>query len=144
MSKKISRKVSSASFSLRKASLKIAKYRPPSFLIAVAVSGLSIFLLGGGVYDALMQPLAILPIGSGKFLSYLPYRIHEQTLVGSIGVMVLYTLGALGLLLIYYSTKYVRNPRQVSLLSTIGVALLLIAFVAIEVVLYWILNYPTS
>jgi len=141
MSKKTRRRLSSASYSLQKASLKLATYRPSTILIAVIVMGISIFLLGGGIYDIFMEPLAILPIGSGRFLSYIPYRIHEQLLVGSIGVMILYAIGAAGLLLIYYSTKYVRNPRQVSFLSRIGVVLLLLAFISVEAVMFWILNY---
>ncbi|MCW4021396.1 MAG: hypothetical protein NWF14_09255 [Candidatus Bathyarchaeota archaeon] len=109
--------------------------------MAVVVMGIAIFLLGGGVYDILMEPLAVLPIGGGRFLSFIPRRLHEQLLVGSIGVMILYALGALGLLLIYHGTRYVRNPRQVSILSKVGVILLLVAFVAVESVLFWILNF---
>lgn len=141
MSKKMRRRVSSASFSLQKASLRLAKYRPSPLLVAAAVMGVSIFLLGGGIYDIFMEPLAILPIGGGRFLSYVPYRIHEQLLMGSIGVMILYALGALGLLLIYYSTRYIRRPEQVSLLSKVGVALFLIAFAAVEFILFWILHF---
>ena len=103
--------------------------------------GVSIFLLGGGIYDIFMEPLTILPIGGGRFLSYVPYRIHEQLLMGSIGVMILYSLGAVGLLLIYQSTRYIRKPQQVSLLSKVGVALFLVSFVAVEFVLYWILHF---
>jgi len=141
MPKKMKRAFSSAGYSFQKASLKLAAYRPSPLLVAAVVMGVSIFLLGGGIYDIFMEPLAILPIGSGRFLSYIPYRIHEQLLVGSIGVMILYALGALGLLLIYHSTKYIRNPRQVSLLSKIGVVLLLLAFASVEAVLFWILNF---
>ncbi|MCW4026338.1 MAG: hypothetical protein NWE76_02490 [Candidatus Bathyarchaeota archaeon] len=141
MSKKMKRRFSSASFSLQKASLRLAKYRPSPFLVAAAVMGASIFLLGGGIYDIFMEPLTILPIGGGRFLSYVPYRIHEQLLMGSIGVMILYSLGAVGLLLIYQSTRYIRKPQQVSLLSKVGVALFLVSFVAVEFVLYWILHF---
>jgi hypothetical protein len=135
------RRFSSASFSLQKASLRLAKYRPSPFLVAAVVMGVSIFLLGGGIYDIFMEPLTILPIGGGRFLSYVPYRIHEQLLMGSIGVMILYSLGAVGLLLIYQSTRYIRKPQQVSLLSKVGVALFLVSFVAVEFVLYWILHF---
>jgi hypothetical protein len=120
--------------------LKVATYRPSPIFIAAAVTGISIFLLGGGVYDIIMEPLAILPVG-GRFLSFLPRRLHEQLLIESIGIMIFYVLGALGLLLIYYSTRYIRNPRQVSLLSKISVALLLVAFIAVEAILFWKLNY---
>jgi len=141
LSKKMKRRFSSTSFSLQKASLRLAKYRPSPFLVAAAVMGASIFLLGGGIYDIFMEPLTILPIGGGRFLSYVPYRIHEQLLMGSIGVMILYSLGAVGLLLIYQSTRYIRKPQQVSLLSKVGVALFLISFVAVESLLYWILHF---
>lgn len=144
MSKKMRRKLSSAGYSLQKSGTRLATFRPSPFVIALAVMGISIFLLGGGIYDLFMEYRTILPIGKGRFLSYLPYRIHEQVLIGSIGVMILYTLGATGLLLIYYSTRYVRNPRQVSILSKVGVALLLVAFVSIEAEIFWILNFPYS
>jgi hypothetical protein len=135
------RKFSSWSYSLQKAGVKIATFRPSRSLIAVAVIAAAIFLLGGGIYDILMGPMTILPIGQGRFLSFIPYSVHEQLLMGSIGVMVLYVLGTAGLLMIYQSTRYIRNPRQVSLLIKIGAALILIAFVAVEAVLYWILNF---
>ena len=141
MTKKMRRRFSSASFSIQKASLRLAKYRPSPILVAVVIMAFSIFLLGGGIYDIFMEPLAIWHIGGGRFISYVPYRIHEQLLMGSIGVMIIYSLGALGLLLIYQSTRYIRNPRQVSLLSKIGVALFLIAFAAVEFILYWVIHF---
>ncbi|NIM45680.1 MAG: hypothetical protein GTO54_08680, partial [Nitrososphaeria archaeon] len=55
--------------------------------------------------------------------------------------MFLYCLGAVGLLLIYYSTSYIRRPRQLSLLSKVGVALFLLAFAAVEFMLYWIIHF---
>ena len=140
----MNRKFSSLSYSLQKAGMKIATYKPSLFLIALVIMGISIFLVGGGVYDISNSPLTILPTSSGGFLSYLPYRIHEQVLIGSLGVMILYAVGAAGLLLIYYSTRFIRNPHSVSLLSRIGIVLLIIAFVAIEIELYWILNYPSG
>jgi len=102
--------------------------------------GFSIFLLGGGVYDVINQPRAIWSIGS-RFLAYIPYQIHEQLLMGSIGVMILYALGVTGLLLIFRSTRYIRNPNQVSLVLRIGIVLLFISFIAVEAVLFSILNY---
>jgi len=141
LSKKMKRRFSSASFSIQKVSVRLAKYRPSPILVAAVVMAVSIFLLGGGIYDIFMEPYAIIPIGGGRFISYVPYRIHEQLLMGSIGVMILYSLGALGLLLIYQSTRYIRRPRQVTLLSRIGVALFLVAFAAVEFILYWVIHF---
>jgi len=141
LSKKMKRRFSSASFSIQKVSVRLAKYRPSPILVAAVVMAVSIFLLGGGIYDIFMEPYAIIPIGGGRFISYVPYRIHEQLLMGSIGVMILYSLGALGLLLIYQSTRYIRRPRQVALLSRIGVALFLVAFAAVEFILFWVIHF---
>ena len=135
---------SSLSYSFQKVSWKAATYRPSLRLIAVSLIGISVFLLGGGVYDILMNPAAIFPLSPGRFIFYYPRLLHEQILNESIGIMILYALGALGLLLIYQSTKYIRNPRQVSFILRIGVALILIAFVAVEAILYWKLNYTGS
>lgn len=135
------RRFSSASFSIQKVSVRLAKYRPSPILVAGVVMAVSIFLLGGGIYNIFMEPYAIIPLSGGRFLTNIPYRIHEQLLLGSIGIMILYTLGAVGLLLIYQSTRYIRRPRQVSLLSKIGVGLFLIAFATVEFILYWIIHF---
>jgi len=131
----------SRGYSIRKTYVKIATYRPPRSLIAAIIIGISIFLLGGGIYDIFMEPLAVLPVGAGRFLAYIPYRINEQLLVGSIGVMILYALGSLGLILIYYSTRYVHDQRHASILMWIGVGFLLISFIMVESILFWIMHY---
>jgi uncharacterized membrane protein len=138
------KKFSSWRYTLQKLTTKLATFRPSRTFIAVLVMAASIFLLGGGIYDILMEPIAAYPLGSGKFLSFIPYQIHEQLLSGSVSVMLLYALGGSGLLMIYRGTRFVRNPRQTSLYTRIGVALIVVSFVAIEVVLYWIMNYPSS
>ncbi len=139
----MNKKFSSWGYSLQKITTKSATYRPSRFFIAAIAMSAAIFLLGGGIYDSLMEPVAAIPLGSGRFLSFIPYQIHEQLLMGSLAVMILYALGTTGLLLIYRSTRYVRNPRQVSFLTKIGVAFILVSFAAIEIVLYWILNYQS-
>lgn len=141
MSKKKNRINSSFMLSIHKASVRLITYRPSPVIVAAIVMGISIFLLGGGIYNIMMDPLAVLPIGSGRFISYVPYRIHEQLLMGSLSTMVLYLLGAVGLLLIYSSTKHIRNPNQVSLLTKIGLALLIVAFIFVEAVMFWILHF---
>ncbi len=143
MSKNSNRKFSSWNYFLQKTSAKLATYRPSQLFTAIVVMAAAIFLLGGGVYDVLMNPVAAIPLGSGRFLAFIPYQIHDQLLIGSIAVMILYALGATGFLLIYRSTRHVHNPRQVSFFMGIGIALVLIAFIAIEIELYWILHYAS-
>jgi len=141
MSRKPRGKNPSWVYSIRKAYAKMATYHPPRSLIAAIVIGISIFLLGGGIYDIFMEPLAVLPVGAGRFLPFIPYRLNEQLLVGSIGVMVLYVLGSLGLILIYYSTRYIHNQRYASILMGIGAALFLISFITVESIMFWMLHY---
>ncbi len=109
-------------------------------MIAAVIMAASIFLLGGGVYDILVQPLSVLPL-SGRFIFFYPLYLHEQLLYESMGVMILYAIGSVGLFLIYQSTKYIRNQRQFSLVFRISVALFVLSFIAIEILLYWKLNY---
>ncbi|RJS92993.1 hypothetical protein CW705_02055 [Candidatus Bathyarchaeota archaeon] len=143
MSKKIRRKDSnpSESISIRKIYAKVASFRPQRSVIAIMLVAISIFLLGGGIYDIFMEPLPVLPVGGGRFLSYIPYRINEQLLVGSIGVMILYALGFLGLILIYHSIRYMHNRRHALIMVGIGATLLIIAFTMIESILFWIMHY---
>jgi len=101
----------------------------------------SIFLLGGGIYDIFMNPPIILPVGEGRFLPFIPYDINRQLLIGSVGVIILYAIGALGLLLIYHSIRYVHNQRTALILIGMGAGFLLISFVMIESMIFWIINY---
>jgi len=131
----------SRNYSIQKAYSKITTYRPSRPLIAVILVAIAIFLLGGGVYDVFMKPPPVLLIGSGRYLAYYPYDINKQLLVGSIGVMILYALGSLGLILIYHSTKYVRyNQRHSFIFIWIGITLLLISFIIVEAIMFWILH----
>jgi len=143
VSKKIHGKNSNPSETnpIRKIYAKASSFRPQRSIIAIILVGVSIFLLGGGVYDIFMKPLPVLPIGGGRFLSYVPYRLNEQLLVGSIGVMVLYALGSLGLILIYHSIRHMHNRRHALIMVGIGTTLLIIAFTMVESILFWIMHY---
>ena len=126
---------------LRKIYDKISSYRLSRSLIAALIMAISIFLLGGGIYDIFMNPPVILPVGEGRLLPFIPYDINSQLLIGSIGVIILYALGALGLLIIYHSTRYVHNQRTASFLIGIGMGFLLISFGIIESIIFWMMNY---
>ncbi|RLI36765.1 hypothetical protein DRO55_02870 [Candidatus Bathyarchaeota archaeon] len=115
---------------------RLRNFRPSPTVIGVILVGVSIFLLGGGVYDILIQPISIFPM-RGRLLVWYPQRIHEQFLTESIDVMILYALGVGGLIFIYYSTRYFRNPRQATILIFIGITLTILAFIALEALLYW-------
>jgi len=113
----------------------LLKLRVPTIIIAVSLTGLSIFLLGGGIYDITSNPIAIIPL-RGRIITVYPYYIHEQTLTASIGIMILYAIGTAGLLMLYHSTRYLRNPRQASILILVGLTLLVLTFIAAEFILH--------
>ncbi len=127
-------KLSSATYSLRKSINKLINYRPSPYLIATILMFITIFLLGGGIYDISEPIRSVIPYYRGFILLY--PSLHEQVLSESIAIMITYALGAAGLILIYRSARYRRNPSQASLMTQLGAALLIIAFIIAESVLY--------
>lgn len=119
---------------------KLAKHRPSPRIVAIILMVSSIFLISGGIYDVTMKPRSVLPYYRG-FLFLYP-SLHEQVLNESVAIMIVYAFGAIGLLLIYRSVKYMRNPNQASLLIKLGAGLLILTFIMLEAVLYlWKLGY---
>lgn len=125
------RRVSSISFTLRKIWDKITTYKPSIWVVSGMLIAISIFLLGGGIYNIVERPV---PIGvrGGRIITFYPYGINEQLLGESILVMILYGLGAVGLILTYQSTKFAYRPRQAYMLLLIGVSLVAISYIFIE------------
>jgi hypothetical protein len=140
---KIGRRVESLSFRVRRLYRGIVTAKPSVFVIAATIAGLSIFFLGGGVYDILEKPLIAIPLGT-QILFFYPGTINEQTILDSAFAMVTYFFGLLGLLLMYQSTKYAYRPRQAYMLLLIGVAFLVIAYFSIENLIVQKLTTSTS
>lgn len=113
--------------------------KPSIIIIAGVIVGISIFLLGGGVYDILQQPLLGIPLGS-RVLYFYPYTVHEQAILESFSVMISYFIGVLGILLMYQSTKYAYKPRQAFILLLLGAMFILIAYYNIENLIWSKLN----
>jgi len=120
----------SLGFTLRRAYWKISTAKPSIFIVAAIVTAFSLFLLAGGIYDILEQPLSAISIG-GRVLFFYPY-LQAQVVIESVGVMVAYAMGATGILLMYQSTKYAYKPRQAFMMLLSGVVLILIAYIFIE------------
>lgn len=136
---KIRRRFASLGFSARKAYWKMVTAKPSIIIIAGVIVGISIFLLGGGVYDILQQPLLGIPLGS-RVLYFYPYTVHEQAILESFSVMISYFIGVLGILLMYQSTKYAYKPRQAFILLLLGAMFILIAYYNIENLIWSKLN----
>lgn len=136
MANRIKRKFSSLAYFTRKTYWKIVTAQPSLFIIALAVVGASIFLLGGGVYDLIVPYIPIgFPSGT-KVLFFYPRRVHEQVFLESLTVMTVYSIGVAGFLTTYQSTKYAYRPRQAFMLLLVGCILLIIAYLYIENIIW--------
>ena len=132
MAKGFSKQLSSFAFSLQKTYEKIITAKPSLFVVAVSVVAASLFLLGGGIYDILIQPIVAIVASGGRIISFYPYGITEQLLLESVIIMVFYAMGFAGFLIAYRSTKYAYSPRQAYRFLLVGCVLLLIAYVLVE------------
>lgn len=135
MSRKARKGASSLSYHLQKTYWKLVTLKPSTFLLATLAIAASIFLLGGGIYDILEQPVVAF-ISGGRIIPYYPQALNEQLLGESVAAMILYSLGITGLILMYRSTKYAYNPREAYTTLLIGLFLLLIGWMLVEFFLF--------
>jgi len=130
MTQSIKRKTSSIPYSFTKLYRKITKTKPSSFVVSIIAIAFAIFLFGGGLYSIIMKPLPAIYYG-GRFLFLYP-QLSEQFVTDSIVATILYSLGVIGLIAMYQSTKYAYKPRQAYMMFIIGVTLLLLAYIYLE------------
>jgi hypothetical protein len=134
MTTKLKKSSSSLSFSLSRWFRKITTNAPTAFIITVVGVAYVIFLFGGGLYTligpdaASHQPSAYV---NGRFYFLYPDLSH-QFISDTVISVILYSLGFVGLLSIYQSSKSAYKPRQAYMLLIIGVSLLLLAYVFLE------------
>lgn len=130
MTNRIGEWFTSLGFALRRTYGKIVTAKPSTFIVAIIVVALSVFLLGGGIYDLLVHPLSVIPYGSGVLFFY--PGLQQQVVVESVGVMITYAMGFAGILLMYQSTKYAYKPRQAFMMLLVGVVLIVVAYFIFE------------
>ena len=143
MAGRIKKRLSSLGFRLQRAIRKVATAKPSIFVLASVIVALTVFFLGGGVYDLLADPIIAFPMGR-RILFFYPYSVHEQAVVESFLVMTSYVMGFFGVFLMYQSTKYAYKPRQAYILLLTGVVFLLIAYIYIENLLWSKLSASAS
>jgi hypothetical protein len=103
---------------------------PTTALIAAIVVVFAIFMFSGGLYVLINHPATAVYYNSKFYLLYpdLNYQFVSDTFIAGI----LYALGFLGLLSIYQSSRSAYNPRQAYMMLLIGIALVLVSYVALE------------
>jgi hypothetical protein len=130
MSRKAKKQRSSAPFSSSRWFRKISTAKPSVFVLSIIVIASAVFLFGGGLYTIIIQPLPSAYV-SGRFLFLYPdlgYQFVSDTVIATM----LYTLGFIGLLAVYQSTKYAYKSRQAYMMLVIGVVLLFLAYIFLE------------
>jgi len=84
-----------------------------------------IFLLGGGVYDIIETPAAVLRTSSGSSTSISPYA-GEQTNNESIVSMFLVGFAIVGLFLVYKSAQVLYDKSKANISLMIGLSLAIV------------------
>ena len=93
----------------------------------------SIFILGGGVYDLMEQPLSILPTPSQPVFYY--SGMADQTMTESLAFMFFLIIGILGGYVSFRSTRYAYRAREARMYLLIGVGMLIFAFLGCRALL---------
>ncbi len=102
-------------------------------VLSAIVIAAAIFLFGGGIYDLVNRPLPSAYVSS-RFIFLYP-QLSEQFMTDSIIAMTLYSLGIIGAIAIYQSTKYAYKPRQAYLMFLIGAVFLIMAYIFLETII---------
>lgn len=130
MSRTVKRRLSSMSYSFNKLYRRVSTTKPSTFILSIISMAIAIFLFGGGLYDIIVRPYAA--IYTGSYFVFLYPQLSEQFISDSIVAIILYTLGTIGSITIYQSTKYSYKPRQAYITFIVGMTLLLAAYVLLE------------
>lgn len=134
VSREVKRRMSSFSYSINRFYRKISTTKPSTVVLSAVVMGVAIFLFGGGLYDVINRPLPSAYVevsGGGRFIFLYP-QLSEQFITDSIIAMILYSLGIIGAIAVYQSTKYAYKPKQAYLMFLVGAVFLIIAYIFLE------------
>jgi hypothetical protein len=130
MSRAVKRRVSSLSFSFNRLYRTITNTKPSNLLIPILAVAFAVFLFAGGIYDLIQKPLAAVYYNNA-FLFLNPY-LTEQFISDSVLAAIIYSMGVIGLIVVYQSTRYIYKPRQAYMMLIIGLALALMAYIFLQ------------
>ena len=130
MSRKVKKQASSMSFSLSRWFSRISTAKPSALITSIIVIASAVFLFGGGLYTVILRPLPSAYYNNRFYFLY--PDIGSQFVSDTVIATMLYTIGFIGLLAIYQSTKYAYKPRQAYMMLAVGVALLFLAYIFLE------------
>ena len=111
---------------------RISSMKPSKSFISLSIVALSIFILGGGVYDIMEQPLAVLPTPGNP--GYYPDITH-QFLTESIAFIFFLIIGISGGYISFRSIRSSYRSREAKMFLVIGVLMLFTAVIGSELAL---------
>lgn len=132
MANNFNKRISSIAFSLQKTYEKVLNAKPSLQVVGIITVSVSFFLMAGGIYNIMIQPLVAYIDQAGRITSFYPFGITDQFLLESVIIMIFYAMGFAGFLAAYRSTKYAYNPRQAYRFLLVGCALIILSYVLIE------------
>ncbi len=137
MSKKNKKPVPSSqsnlSFSLSRWYRKVVTTKPSTFIITAVIIGFAIFLFGGGLFSLTRENILPSWYNSNTGTFYFLYPdISDQFISDTVISVMLYSLGFIGLVSIYQSSKSAYKPRQAYMMLIIGVSLVLLSYIFLE------------
>ena len=93
-----------------------------------------IFILGGGIYDIVNTPGAVVQTSSGTYSSIYP-SYGDQTVNESIVSMFLFASGFIGLYLVLRSTQVLYDKSKANMNLLVGIGLAILGFAGAYVML---------
>ena len=117
-------------YQLRRVKLAIPTSIPIQVIIAVVFIGL-FFIYIGGFYDLAQEPIAFGSTSGGDPVVIYPNNLNAQFLVEGLAAGFLMFIGAMGFFLIHYSTQYAYSPRNSIVLLILGIAIVVISWIAV-------------
>jgi hypothetical protein len=122
--------ITSLSYSMNKVYRRISTVKPSAVILSTLAVAFAVFMFSGGLYDIIMKPFPAVYY-SGRFIFLYP-QLSEQFISDSLIAMIMYSLGIIGLIAMYQSTKYAYKPRQAWMMFLMGITLLFLAYVLLE------------
>jgi hypothetical protein len=115
---------------------RIRGIKAPTFIVILVWVAAAIFLLGGIIYNYTQWSsgsLVVVTNYNGQPVFYYPSDISKQLLGESLLSMTFYVIGIVGCYIAFQSTRYAYRRRQAWMLLSSGIALIVIAYLGLEV-----------
>ena len=105
---------------------------PSSYLIFVGLTVVVLFILGGNLYTLINAPPSIIVGPNGDTPTLFSPTPDTQLALEGIAASVTIFMGALGLAIIYYSSRFVFEPSLATRLMLIGMIMATAGFLVLN------------